>query len=283
MPKLRVIPLGSCSLTIPLIRLQKRDFVTSILPEVGFKRWPLSFSPGAALQLLNVARGSLTIPAQYRNVCYSGLPDEVVPDASERLASADLVLIEMSTPFELHFRRFILNHNRLRTYATAIFRPLGEAAEKASRKWLGSFHKRDEALRAQRAWELIEFLDDGDVEDRHLRAIIAETTARYSGEDQIARYLKMNRKVLGLPIGVVIFIFRYLPDGTPVEWPAGFNDDVRGAAKGLGIPVYDPAPLVQRHGVRTAIDSDGGHYSYKFNNVVADDYEPFIASLLDRK
>lgn len=278
MPKIQVIPLGSCSLTIPLVRLQRREFIASLLPEVGFTRWPLSFSPGAALQLVNVARGSLRVPPIVRDICYSGVPASVADDAAERLARAEVVLIEMSTPLELHFRHFILNHNRLRTFVSAKFAAMDEAAKEVARKWVGSLHRGNAAITTRRRGALLDIVN-AQIRDRHLRLIIAGTSASQSGEDDIVCYMQSIREILGLPIGIVIFNFRYLPDGAPVEWPAGFNANVRAAAHRLGIAVYDPGPLVQKHGVDAAIAGDGGHYTYAFNEIVADEYAEFITSV----
>ena len=275
MTNCRVIPLGSCSLTIPLLRLQKRKLASSALFEVGFTRWSLSFSPAAALQLVQVASGRLRIPRKIRELCYGGVPDSVAPDAAERLARADLVLIEISTPLEISFRRFILNHNRLRVFIFTNFEPLGQAAKDAAKKWLGSLLRKNEPAQIQHGRELLHF-----TQDAHVRAIIRKIEARDSGEEEIIDCFAAIRNILNLPIGVVIYNFRYMPDGRAVEWPAGFNDNVRAAARRLHIPVYDPGPLVCRHGVDSAIVANSGHYTYAFNEIVADEYSTFIASVI---
>ena len=105
-----------------------------------------------------------------------------------------------------------------------------------------------------------------DDENRELRrAVLAETRAVKS---DIAGGFRKMRELLGCPLGAVIFIFRYMPDGRPIVWPAGSRDEVIRAAQELDLPTFEPTSMVQEYGVEAALERDMQHYSEAFLPVV---------------
>ena len=86
---------------------------------------------------------------------------------------------------------------------------------------------------------------------------------------------RMRREISG-PVGVVNFVFQYMPDGRPVSWPPGFCDELRDAAAAHGWPVFDPDRLVARYGVETSLRPDLRHYRDDFLPTVARHIKEFI-------
>lgn len=109
------------------------------------------------------------------------------------------------------------------------------------------------------------------LEDELARAVFLETRARKT--DVLGGFIKMQ-ELLKRPIGVVSYVFRYMPDGRAISWPSGFREEVLDAAKELNLPLFDPVRLVQRFGVEAALAEDLGHYS--------DNFMPFAANALIR-
>lgn len=81
--------------------------------------------------------------------------------------------------------------------------------------------------------------------------------------------LRRLAATIGAPIGVALFAWAYMPDGRPLSWPADFLREMIEATEALGIPAFDPRPLVQAAGVETALAGDQRHYADGFLPVVA--------------
>ena len=281
MAALRIIPLGGCPLANPMIRLRKRGVAASIFNELGFRNSPLSLSAGGALQLVRMCRGELGIPETVRDICYKLPPARMPPGAVGVLSTADLVLIEMSTPIEICYRNYIFNQNRLREYLAREFREMGETAVKTAMKWDSALRKGDNG----RARFLLDDLNEILAREKHgplLEDIINDTTSRVLGGHDIREVINEIRKLLPLPFGIVLHNFHYMPDGRPVVWPQGFKDDTISAAERLGIATYDPAPLVQEAGTAVALADDLRHYSPFLYEKLADELLSFVCRILGR-
>ena len=282
MSQLRVVPIGGCTLTIPLLKLHRRKIATSVFPDVGFKQWPLSVSPNGALQLINLTRGTQNIPPDIFEICYNVSPPILPSDPAGILSGADVVLIEMSTPVEFRCNGFFLNPNRLRSFLIARFKPSGALALKTAALWQAALQKRNEELRAKRAAEVLGFMANDGIEDDLLREIIVETRSQLVHEEEIYLCLKSIREILARPTGIVLYNFRYMPDGRPVEWPPGFKSLMESVARRLDVATYDPAPLVQQHGVDVAMMENSGHYAPPFYETIAAEYVKFVSTILER-
>ncbi len=283
--RLRVIPLGDCSVTIPVMRLQRRKLAASAIIDAGCLKWPLCMSFGSAIQMLDVLCGRKTIPSELEDYCYADgtLPPEPLPDARDRLRTADIALLEASTPIEYHFRDFILNRNRVRLHVKSAFKPLGEDAARLADKYIGDLQKRG---RSEDGPLMVRMLDEAGNNDETLRQVILECTTHLDEEQQLAAKLKLLLAHLPMPVGLVLYNFRYLSDGRVLDWPTGFKKNVRSAIAAVNpdIPVFDPAEMVQRVGVDVAMASpDSGHYADNFYDTVADEYLPFIQTVMGRE
>ncbi len=283
--RLRVIPLGDCSVTIPIMRLQKRKLTASSIIDAGCLKWPLCMSFGSALQLLDVLHGRKTIPTELEDYCYADgvLPPAPLPDARERLNRADIALLETSTPIEWRFRDYILNRFRVRLHVKSAFKPLGEDESRLADKWVGDLQKRG---MSEHGPLMIQTLDAANNTDETLRQIIMECTTHLDEEAELRTKLKALLAQLPVPVGVVLYNFRYLSDGRVLDWPAGFKKNVRNAVTSINpdIPIFDPTEMVQRAGPEVAMASpDSGHYADAFYEVVADEYLPFIRAVMGKQ
>ena len=134
----------------------------------------------------------------------------------------------------------------------------------------------NETIRAEAAAKLASYVPGASPHEEFSRALFLET--RSSRTDVLGGFIKM-REMLNRPMGVVSYVFRYMPDGRPISWPAGFREEVLAAAKRLDLPVFDPVPMVQSFGIETALQVDLGHYSERFLPLAADGLIEFARSV----
>jgi hypothetical protein len=272
-----LLPLGACTLTIPLMRLHRRQIISSVLSEIGFPRWPLVLTAGSAQQLIDIVRGATPLPPPaLSDLCYhETLPSELRAGAAERVAAADICLLEIGSPVEMEYDGYILNRNRVRVLIYGLADAAGD--RKPAAQWLNALTKDNDALREKSAAALIALLEGDDF----ACALVARTRAHVASEEEIHARLAAIRGFLGGAMGIVLHNFRYMPDGRPVDWPQGFKAQLKSVADRLGLPAWDPAELVTRHGVQTAIVEQSGHYVKEFNATVAVEYRRFVRRLLD--
>jgi len=235
------------------------------------------------LQLVRMTRGEISIPPVVRDLCYTTPPAAMPANANAVLANADILLIEMSTPIEIYFGDFILNQNWLREYLKNQFTPLGEEAPSVALRWLGALQKGDDDGASQRAAELRELLSAAGRKDELLVEIISEARRRHVHVPEMMSALREVQQAISLPAGIILHNFRYLEDGRPFIWPAGFKAECETVARELGIPTYDPAPTVVKFGVSAAMAADLRHYSMEFYEFMADEYVAFASTILGRQ
>jgi hypothetical protein len=273
-----LLPLGGCTLTIPLKQLHRRKIVSSILPDIGFMRWPLVLSAGSALQMVDIVRGITPVPSPtLASLCYhdATLPSTLPAGAAERLTGADVCLMQISTPVEIEYDGYFLNRNRLHIFVFELAEAAGD--RKLAAHWLNALTKGSDALREKHASALINLLEGNDL----ACDIVARTRSHIANEDEIFSCLAGIRAVLRGAMGLVLYNFRYMPDGRPLDWPLGFKDQMKSVAARLGIAICDPAYLVVKHGVEAATVDHLGHYTPAFNDVISLEYEKFLRTLVD--
>ncbi len=271
-----LLPLGACTLTIPLMRLHRRQVISSVLSEIGFPRWPLVLTAGSAQQIIDIVRGITPLPPPILcALCHhETLPAELRGGAAERLAAADICLVEISSPVELEYDGYVLNRNRVRVLVYGLADAAGDRRPAA--QWMNALTRDDDAFREKSAAALIALLEGNEF----ACALIERTRSHVANEDEIHARLAAIRGFLGGAMGMVLHNFRYTPDGRPIDWPQGFKQQLKNVAARLGIATWDPAGLVAEHGVQTAIVEQSGHYVKEFNATVAVEYRRFVRRLL---
>jgi len=146
-------------------------------------------------------------------------------------------------------------------------------------RYRGNLQKLNDDIRAEAAEELLKVIPESTEALRLARLFIKGTRSRQVGAQDIYESLATIRRDIKAPLGIVLHNFHYMPDGRPVVWPPDFNQMITDAADRLGIPVLDPAVLVEQHGVQVALAEDLRHWSSDFFPTVADRFQTFIGEI----
>jgi hypothetical protein len=258
---LNAILFGGCMLRQPLRVMATRQ---RGLADQKYGSPSAKHTFGEMFQFIEVLRGARKIPRELMSLCR--IPPRLGPVAgAEDFRDLDVALIEPASPVELNFRGFAINRIGMMKMLAPI-EAQGREAAKLSAVWLRiGLTGLKEDVRAAAAEKLLGHVH-GDTPQADLtRAVISETRAFKSN---ITDGFRQMQESLGCPIGAVIYVFRYLPDGRPISWPASFRKEVVAAAQELNLPIFDPAPLVAEHGVQGALAKDSSHYSARFLPVI---------------
>lgn len=203
------------------------------------------------------------------------------PNALREMQAADIILMELSTPIEFIFRGLVLNNDRLNAFMRGRLASTGERRVKLARAWQNALQKCMDADGERRA--LLDALDQDGIDDELVLALVKETRTNRQEANDIRDCLAAIRDLLpGVPMGMVLYTFRYMPDGRPIDWPAGFRESVIEASKSLRIPIYDPVSFVQKHGVAAAMVPNSPHYTNGFYEVITTEYLVFMARLIGK-
>jgi hypothetical protein len=230
---------------------------------------------GEMFQIIEILRGQRTIPREFRALTHMTKLTPI-PRAAD-FGDVDVVLIEPSSPIELSFRGVAFNRMALNTMVQKPAAALGKDLARHAAHWIRhGLVGMNEEMRAQSAAELVKCFPGDSPEDELRRAVILE--ARSSRADVLGGFRKMQ-ELVPRPIGIVSYVFRYMPDGRVVSWPAGFREEVLDAASQLGLPVFDPVPLVEQFGIQKALGPDLGHYSDAFMPAIGRDLVTFAESI----
>ena len=272
MAKVRVLAFGGCNLRAPIVRARHRrkqaePTAWSNVPRGYRTRGPLFFTytVGEMEQAVACYRGEKSLPDEMLVLC--GMTPETAPSpAISFLKKADVVLVEPNTSVEFVLDGYHIGRRPLLRLLHPL-RSLGLDAARLSVRW---FEKGvaglDHDARRSDAAALIAMIP----EDFPSRALIVRVLAdltpfRPPVRDGLRRLVNSLRP----PVGIVLFAWSYMPDGRPLSWPADFLGEVSDAANELGLPVFDPRPLVQAAGVEVALASDRRHYADSFMPTIA--------------
>ena len=271
---LNVLLFGGCLLRRPLRSVPNLE---SKLARTRYGRIRVVHSFAEMIQVVEFLRGQKEVPKKLRRL--TGIAPEAVPMAGGAdFHDIDLALIEPGSPVDIDFRGIAINRTAIMNLLRPIERQSREAA-KLCHAWArtGVVGMNDE-VRRELGDRLSALVPDD--EDRELRrAVLAETRAVKN--DTAAGFRKMH-ELLGCPLGAVVFIFRYMPDGRPIVWPAGSRDELIAAAGQLGLPVFEPTSLVQEYGVATALEKDMQHYKPAFLPIIGEAIVRFAQDVHER-
>jgi len=226
-------------------------------------------------QIIEILRGQRKIPQEFQSI--SRMTElSPVPSAAD-FSDVDVALLEPASPIELTFRGVAFHRNAITTKFIKPIADRGREERKVAATWLRhGLVGLNEEIRAEAAAKLAGYVVGDTPEDDFARAVFLEVRSKKT--DVLGGFTKM-RELLNRPIGVVCYNFRYMPDGRPISWPAGFREEVLAAAQQLNLPVFDPAPMVQSFGVAAALAKDLGHYSDEFMPVAAEALVEFMESI----
>jgi hypothetical protein len=231
------------------------------------------------VQIIEVLRGEKTVPQEL--LPFTGVPRNVrhKPGTAD-FRDIDLALIEPASAADLVFRGTVINRNHINARILAPIEKQSRDASKLCQKWLriGLIGLKDD-VRDEAGLQLLDYISGDSDEVELARAIIGET--RVVKSDIASGFARMQ-DLLGCPLGAVIYIFRYMPDGRPISWPAGFREEVVAAAKQLDLPLFEPTQMVVDFGVEAALTQDYRHYSEQFLPVVGEALLQFAMSIREQ-
>lgn len=261
---------GGCLVHAPIRKLGQGNAIS--LPR-RYREIRQIHSFGEMFQLVEILRGQKTVPQELRPLCRMAAGLGAVPGA-EDFNGIDVALVEPASPMELTFRGVSVNRNGIKHVVLDPLAEQGRDVERLGARWLRvGLIGLDRDVRDATTAKLLEYIRE-DAPDAELqRAVLLETEAFKS--DIPGGFRKMQ-ELLGCPIGAVAYVFRYMPDGRPISWPAGFREEVLKAAGDLGLPIFDPAPLVCEFGVEKALTPDWRHYSDAFLPVAGGRLAEFV-------
>jgi len=287
-----VLPMGACLLHGPLNPIA-RERTRIAFPKYG--TFPGVYTFGEMFQALDILLGKRDVPAQIRPIA-NIQPNFVARPSAIGFDEVDAVLVEPSSPVDLEYRGCYLNRNRLTHYVIAPIKGVSREANKAANQWLRSgLIGLNDQLRASAAEALLKHIPE-DLPDKDFIAdVILQTRSRRA---DVLGGLRGISSIVQKPMGIVLYVFQYLPDGRTLSWPEGllyvfqylpdgrtlswpegYQEEILAAAKQLELKVFQPADVVRSFGLNEALRDDLRHYKPEFMPVVAEALCEFADSI----
>lgn len=273
---LNLLQFGGCLIHRPLRSIARAN---ERLSTENFGHIRAIHTFGEMFQIIEVLRGQRVVPFEYMGLSRV-TPDLVPVKAADTFEGADLALVEPASSVELSFRGIAINRTGIMRHVFAPIEANDPKAAKIANKWLRvGLSGLNKTVRAETGERLLECIEGQSHEAELARAVVRETEATKS--DIPGGFRKMQ-ELLGCPIGVVIYIFRYMPDGRPVSFPPGLREEVIASAEALALPTFEPTPLVQDYGVARALTHDSRHYSDAFLPIAGEALMGFVEDVWRR-
>jgi hypothetical protein len=226
---------------------------------MGFRNTPFSLSANTNHQLIDYVTGRVDFPDWIRSLAYADGDTQPSEEQGKLIFSGDIAIVEMSTPAEFLFGGALLNINR---FEEVIINSLSDLAseKKLIGRWKGALRRANETVRKQASEELYHFMPKDTAEQKNLAEFVRGTSSRILGLDDMTQSIADLRDRLGIPVGLILYNFNYLPNGEPVSWPADFKDNISAVARRLNMPTVDTADFVAREGVSNVMMEDRRHW-----------------------
>lgn len=273
---------GGCHVIRPLMVMEERGIARSVFRSVGFPVTPFCYTPNVALQLVAVSRGEIELPSFMRPLVLMNPRVDIRPDPN-CFADLSVTIVEPNTPVDIWFRGFALNSLLVQTEVVNKIRERDPVLGRIAVRWRGEgLLKANEEIRAATAAELIKALRPETADEQFILDMVVEARGERLDERGIVSALKKVRDTLPGAIGVALHTFQYMPDGRDVYWPPDFKQHVTNAARGLGLPVFEPSEIIRRHGTAVALEADYRHYKPTFYPIMATALFEFIEGFASR-
>jgi len=273
MKRLNTLVLGGCLVNRPMDATARANEV------LDYRRYgPLQLlhSFTQMFQRIQFIRGEREFPDEIRRLCRFPRDLGPLPEVAD-FRDLDVAIVEPTTPVDLMFRGFSLNRQAVQRFVGAAAGEGNKAVAALLTRW---FRKGligfDEEARADAASKLLKLISGSRARDKIARELLEET--RSVKCDQLGG-LQGLHDILRCPMGLVLYNFRYMPDGRAISWPAGFREDTIAAAKSLDLAVYDPTSLVVGYGADAALVPGGGHYTEAFKPIMGEALLEFIQAV----
>ena len=286
MAKVRVAAFGGCNLRAPIVRAQYRSRQTEPSAWRGVPRGYRVMGPpfftytiGEMEQALACYRGERSIPDDLLSLCGMD-PDTAPTPANSFLSKIDVALVEPNTSIEFTLDGVRINRRPI----SKLLQPLRQLGLEASRQKTRWFEQGiagvNADVRRSSADTLVSLIPEN-FPNRPLivRVLMGVTSTR----PPVREGLRRLAETVGAPIGVALFAWSYMPDGRALSWPSNFLGEVSEAATDLGIPQFDPRPLVRAAEVEAALYGDRRHYTDAFMPTIATPLVDFMFAAAGRE
>lgn len=248
-----IAPIGTCRIHTPL-----RDAVGRypIKQQLG-RNYGFVHTSAEALQQARFMFGQAEIPADVQRLIFRPSNGEQARRGAHK--PADLYMVELSSRKLLTIGGHPIQSNYLVRYFSEFF------ADRARTRTFWS-QASDERLAERRAWL------DQDPVFKSLspdnRELLARIVKREQTDDEIEQQMHELVDLLGRDkIVFVTHVNAVTPDNVPIEQRAQLIAAVAASAQRIGVPCYDPTPLMNKIGQADAME-DGGldltHYTPLF-------------------
>lgn len=273
---LSVFLLGGCDIHGPLDLIARAG---EKIRRPAYGHVPFTFTFGEMFQTIEVLRGKKEVPKEIRPLCL--MDDEFVPVArSADFADVDLFLVEPASSIDLVYRGCSFNRIPLSNIVLQPLRQISKDASKFANHWLrAGLVGQDDEKRLELAESLIALMPKNLDNADFIKSVLLESRAR---KNDVLDALTRLQKLVGRPIGIVSFIFRFLADGRAISWPAGHQEEILAAARARDLPVFDPAPVIREYGVDKALKPELSHYVEEFDPVIGDQLAEFAHAVYQR-
>ena len=209
MHQLRVLPLGACGLHGPLdVAIKTGAIGKARMSRNGLV--PSTYSFGEIFQLMATYRGEFTIPAELRALCDLQPHCEPLPH-TQTLDGVDVILVEPNVPIDLKFRQYCLNRvGIIGKLLDPLKRIVPDIAKPANVWFNKGLMAVNDSVRAAAAEQMLRLIPSEFGLADLAREVFVET--RGVRHDTTSG-LKRLRSITSLPMGVVSYVYQYLPDG----------------------------------------------------------------------
>jgi hypothetical protein len=236
------------------------------------------------LQLLDLLRDAVSVPQELWSYCYAGTWH--IPDAAQReaMAKVDAILIEVSTLTEYRLGSVILHANVVNDDLGEKLSAVAGMDQKVVRAWRSALSKCKDDLRSEAVAAILAHYPADTPAQRVEREVIADVRTVPCESGAVEHCVRMVRDAFdGVPIGLSLHHFQYMSGGRAIDWPPELNNEVRGVARRLELPIYDSAHLVATHGNEKALSADGRRWAPEFFATAAEDVFGFVGTLFDKR
>jgi hypothetical protein len=264
-----LLAFAGCTINDPVQELVRRGRAADPFRQAGFAEPLFALSPAGMEQLVDVLAGRDPVPRTLWPYAYAGAWRKPEP-----VAAPGAILIEISTLTEFRMDGAVLNANVVSDELAARVANLSGMDVKAVRAWKNALGKCRDDLRAEAAAAILARCPDcGE------REVIAGVRTEPAPLESVERSIARVRDAFpGTPLGLSLHRYQYMSGARAIDWPPELNREVRAVAARLGLPLFDGAALVARHGNETALAPDAKSWAKPFLPVVADALSEFVHS-----
>ena len=248
-----IAPIGTCRIHTPL-----RDAVGRypIKLQLG-RNYGFVHTSGEALQQARFMFGQGDIPAHVQRLIFRPSNGEQARGGTHK--PADLYMVELSSRKLLTIDGYPIQSNYLVRYFSEFF------ADRARTRMFWSLASADRLAERRALLDQDPVFKSLDSDDQ---ALLSRILKRDPADDEIEQDMRQLVELLGRDkVVFVTHVNALTPDNAPIEQREQLIAAVMAGAQRIGVPCYDPTPLMNKIGQADAME-DGGfdltHYTQTF-------------------